>query len=259
MEDATRRPFYDEYAWAFDLIITAPLDKQCDFIVEMLSQRGVVAGARILDAGCGVGGHSIELARRSYRVTGIDLATQLIAEAQKRIVDNTLAVTFAVGNILSLEATRAYDGILCRGVLNDLLDEISRQGVFLSFARALRPGGALILDVREWEATARRKTLEPVFEKTVDTVRGQLSFRSVTRLEKKTRRLLVAEQHTLLNDSVESISTYEFMMQCWTKDELNRYLAQAGFRSIKFFGDYDRTVPLGASDRLVCVASLEGL
>ncbi|WP_237705115.1 methyltransferase domain-containing protein [Thermococcus zilligii] len=31
------------------------------------------AGAKILDVGCGVGRHSIELARRGYRVTGVDI------------------------------------------------------------------------------------------------------------------------------------------------------------------------------------------
>jgi SAM-dependent methyltransferase len=258
MENAPRRPFYDEYAWAFDLIINTPIDKQCAFVVEMLSQRGVNAGARILDAGCGIGGHSIELARLGYVVRGLDLSSQLITEAQRRISDESLPISFAVGDILSLEATHDFDAILCRGVLNDLLDEASRLKVFFSFARALRPDGVLILDVREWNETARRKTLEPVFEKTIETTRGQLSFRSRTRLEHPTRRLCVAEQHTLRKESVETVSTYEFTMQCWTQEELNRRLARAGFEAIEFFGDYDRTVQLGASDRLVCVASLEG-
>jgi SAM-dependent methyltransferase len=258
MDNRASRPFYDEYAWAFDLIIAAPIDKHCHFIDETLSQRGVDACARVLDAGCGIGGHSIELARRGYRVTGLDLSPKLIAEAQTRINDESLAVSFAVSDILSLEATHAFDAVLCRGVLNDLLDKTSRREVFFSFARALRAGGVLILDVREWEMSARGKTLEPVFEKTVETVRGQLGFRSVTRLEKETRRLLVAEQHALRNDGVETVSNYEFMMQCWTKDGLNLSLVRAGFVSIELFGDYDRMTPPGGSDRLVCVASLKG-
>ena len=259
MGNSAPRPFYDEYAWAFDLIITAPIDKQCDFVIEMFSQRGISAGARILDAGCGVGGHSIELARRGYVVRGVDLSSQLIVEAQKRVNDKSLTVSFTVGDILSLEAPREYDAILCRGVLNDLLDETSRQEVFLSFAHALRPRGVLILDVRDWDETARRKALEPVFEKTVETHRGQLSFCSQTRLDHPRRRLLVTEQHTLRTESVETISTYEFTMQCWTKEELNHYLAAAGFGLIELFGDYHRAIPFGARDRLVCVASLEGI
>lgn len=256
MEVVSSRPFYDEYAWAFDLIVGTPLARQCDFIAVEFLKRGVAKGARILDAGCGVGGHAFELARRGFSVTGVDLSPQLIAEAQRRAAEATLPVTFIVGNILDLGAAGAHDGILCRGVLNDLLDESDRRQVFFSFARALRPDGVLILDVRDWEATARRKTLQPVFEKTAETTRGQLSFRSLTRLDAQTRRLLVAEQHTLRKDGVEKISTYDFQMQCWTQGELQSYLEQAGFEAAEYFGDYDRTVQTSRSDRIVCIATL---
>ena len=67
-----------------------------------------------------------------------------------------MSVSFAVGNIMEQPAGR-YDAILCRGVLNDVVDDDSRAVVFASFARSLRPSGVLILDVREWEASAERK------------------------------------------------------------------------------------------------------
>jgi hypothetical protein len=44
-------------------------------------------------------------------------------------------------------------------------------------------------------------------------------------------------------------------MRCWTQEELQRHLMRAGFSSILFLGAYDRTVPLGASDRMVSMAS----
>lgn len=252
------RPFYDEYAWAFDLLITTPLSSQCDFIEEMLFERGVIRGARILDAGCGAGGHAIELARRGFSVTGLDMSAQLIAEAQRRISEPLLSVSFSVGDILNLASSTQYDGILCRGVLNDLLDEASREEAFHAFSRALRPGGVLILDVREWEATVDRKTREPVFEKSVHTSRGKLTFRSVTRLNHQTSRLLVHERHTLLKDNIETVSVYDFQMQCWTQSELRQRLTRAGFESINYFGAYDQARSVGASDRIVCVATRRG-
>jgi 2-polyprenyl-3-methyl-5-hydroxy-6-metoxy-1,4-benzoquinol methylase len=254
MENLTR-PFYDEYAWAYDLIITQPVVTQCDFIEDALSRRGIFDGARILDAGCAVGSHAIELARRGYVVSGIDLSPQFIAEANRRATAAGLPVSFSVGDILELSAASPYDAILCRGVLNDLLDGMSRRDVFRSFAGVLRSQGVLMLDVREWKTTAVRKTQEPVFEKVVETPLGSLIFRSVTRLEPRTRRLLVSEQHTLRNQNVETVSTYEFSMRCWTREELDEYLAQAGFETIEYFGAYEKDVAAGASDRLVSVAS----
>jgi SAM-dependent methyltransferase len=165
-------------------------------------------------------------------------------------------VSFNVGNILRLPADGNYDAVLCRGVLNDLLDGRSRETAFRSFARALRPGGAVLLDARDWEPSARRKIREPVFEKTVETERGALTFRSVTRVDPGTRRLLVEERHALREGVVESVSSYDFQMRCWTREELEARMAHAGFGEFEFFGAYDRATPVGATDRLVCAATL---
>lgn len=64
----------------------------------------------ILDIGCGTGRHAIELARRGYRVTGIDLSPSQIEQARAKIVKGGLAPDFRVGD-----------------------------------ARALRPGGKLVM------------------------------------------------------------------------------------------------------------------
>src|SRR3712207_7229747 len=48
------------------------------------------------------------------------------------------------------------DVVACRGVLNDVVDDEHRDAVLAAFARALRPGGAVVLDVRDRDGTARR-------------------------------------------------------------------------------------------------------
>ena len=156
--------------------------------------------------------------------------------------------------MLTLPAGR-FDGLLCRGVLNDLLDGRGRDAALRSFAGALRRGGAVVLDVREWEASARRKIRGPVFEKTVETARGALTFRSETRVDPGTRSLLVSERHTLKEGGVEHVAAYDFRVRCWTREELESRMARAGFEGFEFFGAYDRAAPAGASDRLVCAAA----
>ncbi|HJQ30964.1 MAG TPA: class I SAM-dependent methyltransferase [Pyrinomonadaceae bacterium] len=257
------RPFYDEYAWAYDLVIPPPTDTACDFIADTLARRGVARGSRLLDAGCGTGRYAFELARRGYAVAGVDLSPQLVAEARRRVEaareqgEPSINVSFNVGDILNLPADESYDAVLCRGVLNDLLDGRSRDAAFRSFARVLRPGGAVLLDVRDWETSARRKIREPVFEKTVETARGALTFQSVTRVDPGTRRLLVEERHTLREGGVERASCYDFQMRCWTREELEARMARAGFEAFEFFGAYERAAAAGATDRLVCAATLE--
>src|SRR4029450_1044244 len=148
----TPRPFYGEYAWAFDLLIDRPVAKECTAIARWLVERRVVPGARLLDAGCGTGRYAIELGRRGYVVEGVDQSPELIDVAKRSAIHQPGSVSFHVGALLALPDHR-YDAILCRGVLNDLLDTGSRETAFRSFAAALRPRCVLILDVREWEAT----------------------------------------------------------------------------------------------------------
>jgi SAM-dependent methyltransferase len=258
MSEAHRRPFYAEYAWAFDLLIDRPVEKECGVIAAWLVGREILPGADLLDAGCGTGRYSRELARRGYLVHGVDLSPELIDVAKGAVVrERTASVSFAVADILALSSAR-YAAIVCRGVLNDIIDDDRRDAVFAAFARALRPRGALILDVREWGASARRKTREPIFKKRVSTDRGELTFTSVTELDAERRLLLISERHELVGRADERVSDYQFVMRCWEREELGMLFVRHGFGNIQYFGAYDHGVELGATDRLVAVAQLSG-
>lgn len=251
----TPRPFYGEYAWAFDLLIDRPVAKDCTAIVGWLVERGVVPAASILDAGCGTGRYAIELGRRGYIVDGVDQSPELIAVAKRSATQQPSSVSFHIRNLLALSVAQ-YDGILCRGVLNDFVTDDARLSVLAAFASALRPAGVLILDVREWEATRDRKQREPVFRKRVMTDRGKLTFTSTTELDPEHQQLLLSETHTLVNDAGEHSSDYRFVMRCWTKTELESVFERVGFGSVVYFGAYDPAIRAGATDRLVAVAQL---
>lgn len=254
---AKRRPLYSELAWAYDRVIVGPVAARCRFWEAAAFQCGVRPGASVLDAGCGTGNYALELARRGYAVTGLDVSADLIAVARDKLEGTSLRVDFQVGDILELPSELEVDGILCRGVLNDVVSDRERRGVFHSFARVLRRPGLLVLDVREWYGTVRRKQREPLFERSVATDLGRLTFRSVTRIDHETRRLLVAERHALERDGVEVVGEYDFVMRCWTREELDRNLTGAGFCAPAYYGDYDRERPAGTTDRLVAVACLK--
>jgi len=255
MAAQSTRPFYSEYAWAFDLLIDRPVRKECAAITAWFIERGVLPGATLLDAGCGTGRYAGELARRGYAVEGVDQSSELIETARQSVGRHGNSVSFRVGDLLALPAA-SYDGILCRGVLNDVVDEDARRSVFAAFAGALRPKGVLILDVREWEATRDRKKREPVFRKRVETDRGTLTFTSITELDPDRHQLLLSETHTLVNDAGEQATDYQFVMRCWTRIELEAVLVRNGFTSVAYFGAYDPAVHAGATDRLVAVAQL---
>jgi SAM-dependent methyltransferase len=257
MSKALRRPFYAEFAWAFDLLIDRPVRKESAVIAAWLREHGTFPGAEILDAGCGTGRYSTELARLGYIVHGIDLSPELVEIAKQSIREPRGFLSFAVGDILVVPRNR-YAGILCRGVLNDIIENRQRDSVFAAFSQALRPNGVLILDVREWGASAERKAREPLFRKRVSTGRGELTFTSVTSIDVESRRLLIAERHALVHHGRARVSDYQFVMRCWERDELGAALARYGFGNIRYFGAYDPSIGVGATDRLVAVAQIAG-
>jgi 2-polyprenyl-3-methyl-5-hydroxy-6-metoxy-1,4-benzoquinol methylase len=113
----SERPYYHEFAWAYDLLQTDPVAPRVDFIEGALSKRGIRAGSLILDAGCGTGRYAIELTRRGYHVWGVDRSKELLAIAQNRALHAAVQVEFLIADLLAVTFTRLFDAVLCRGVL----------------------------------------------------------------------------------------------------------------------------------------------
>jgi hypothetical protein len=51
----SERPYYHDFAWAYDLLQTDPIAPRVDFIEGVLRAQGIHADSAILDGGCGTG------------------------------------------------------------------------------------------------------------------------------------------------------------------------------------------------------------
>jgi len=104
----------------------------------------VVGGRGTLDAldvGCGTGFLSLELAGRGHRVTGIDFAPQMLAEARKKAMAQGVAVRFEEGDAEQLPfAEGSFDLVMTRHVLWTLPHP---EAAIDEWIRVLRPGGRL--------------------------------------------------------------------------------------------------------------------
>lgn len=114
-------------------------------IERLVTVVGAEPGATFLDAGCGTGFNAVRLARRGFRVHGVDFAPPVLAEARGNVaraeVDERVSLSQA--NVLALPFDdRSFRYVLCWGVLMHI-PEVERA--IAELARVLAPGGRLIV------------------------------------------------------------------------------------------------------------------
>lgn len=90
------KPWYEElfenYAETYDREeFTRGTIGECDFIEKEIHYDKT---KKILDIGCGTGRHSVELSKRGYSVTGIDLSETQLRRARQKAAMQSLAVIF---------------------------------------------------------------------------------------------------------------------------------------------------------------------
>lgn len=87
---------------------------ECDFIEKEL---GFDKSLKILDVGCGTGRHSIELTKRGYAVTGIDLSESQLKRAKDKANSENLIIDFQQQDARNLTFNHEFDVaiMLCEG------------------------------------------------------------------------------------------------------------------------------------------------
>ncbi len=100
----------------------------------------------ILDIGCGTGRHAIELARRGYSVTGIDLSAAQLERARQKAKEAGVRVEFLQLNACSLPFKNEFDFaiMLCEGGFSLQETDALNFGILEGAERALRSPGKLI-------------------------------------------------------------------------------------------------------------------
>ncbi|MGZ4864127.1 MAG: methyltransferase domain-containing protein [Halobacteriota archaeon] len=117
---------------------------EVDFIEEEL---GFSRSSTILDIGCGTGRHAIELAKRGYTVTAVDLSTSQLDRAREKAIAANVTVQFVEADARHLNYSGQFDAVIivCEGAFPLMeTDEMNFEILKNAFC-ALRQGGVFIL------------------------------------------------------------------------------------------------------------------
>ena len=145
---------YDLFADDFDHA------KWAEYYRALLRRAGVEPQS-LVDAGCGTGRMTVELAREGARVVGVDISEGMLRVAAERLRREGVRAQLAHEDMCRLRVPRPVDAVICAcdGV-NYLLSAERVRAFFRAAHAAIRPGGALAFDVSsryKLETVARRR------------------------------------------------------------------------------------------------------
>ena len=140
---------------------------EVDFLIEELD---LPPGGSVLDVGCGTGRHSVELARRGYAVTGLDLSKEMLARAKAAADAAGVHVQWIQSDATQFSLTEQHDAAigLCEGslgLLSQTDDPIEQPlSILRNISRSLKPQARAMLTVLNAARMLRRHTDEDVAE-----------------------------------------------------------------------------------------------
>jgi SAM-dependent methyltransferase len=235
--------FWSElYEYTFSEWVFEAVEEGANHILELTG----VTGGDVLDLCCGPGRYSVELARRGFRVTGVDLSPFLLEKARARGREAGVEVEWVRSDMREFERPAAFD--LALNVYTSFgyfLDDGDNRRVLEHVCRSLRPGGALFIEMMGKEVLAR------VFQ---DTGSRELDDGSVLFERRKVvdswRRC--RNEWTLIKNG--KITRFQFEHWLYSAREFEELLRSAGFTQVQLYGTYGGDEYGTAAKRLIAVA-----
>ena len=193
----------------------------------MLDSLELPAGSNILDLACGAGVHAVEIASRGYQVVGVDQSPVMLKLARGYNESRSQNVSFIESDMRKLNLEGVCDGIVCWSASFGYFDDATNEDVLRRLARALRPGGRLLLDVPNRDHIAAKSPSMAWFEK-----RGAVCM-DETRFDFKTSRLM-AKRMVMFDDGRSRELAYD--MRLYALHEAQQLLQRTGFRLLEVSG-----------------------
>jgi len=193
-------------------------------------------GGRVLDACCGPGRHSLELASRGYRVTGIDLTPAYLEAARESAAAWGVELELLRADLRGFERPAAFDLALnlytSFGYFEDPADDLA---ALRALRACLKPGGALLLETTGKETAARDFTEGEWFERGGATVLTEYSV--VGDWEGlRNRWILVRGREGGAEGELEKVDR-SFVLRLYSAAELRAALLGAGFDTVRIYGN----------------------
>ena len=208
---------------------------EADGVIELVKPGPEAA---VLDLGCGPGRITLELARRGFRMTGVDRTARYLATARKGAEEEGLDVELVQGDMREFVRREAFDAVISLfttfGYFEDPADD---RRVVENVYKSLKPGGVFLIDMHGKETLSRIFQERTFNRPSPDVI--MLEERRVTRnwswMESRWILIKDGERH-------ETLVSHRL----YAATEIAAMLEAAGFAGVDVYGNlqggpYDQT------------------
>ncbi len=212
---------FDDARWA-----EAP-----DVAEYVMKLAGLSAGDSVLDAGCGLGRISVELALLGLDVTGVDIIQAELDAAKESAEAENVPLNLINADLRNFSSDKKFDCAVNLYTSFGYCDTIEEDMMILkNIAGALRQGGTFILECTSRESAVMYFTPGEDFDRAgwhVHTEFGVVGAWEGLR-----------SKWVLTDDKGKKIE-HEFVQRLYSASDLCQRLLECGFSSAKAYGDFD--------------------
>jgi len=134
----------------------------------LLDELKLPPQSSILDIGCGTGRHAVELARRGYQITGVDISSRMLAEGEKTAREAGIRINWIHSDATSFTSNDFFDAAICIcegafGLLGTADDPIGHDlDILRNVYTVLKPKAQLFLTMLNGYRMARKHSQKEV-------------------------------------------------------------------------------------------------
>ncbi|MFE9747123.1 class I SAM-dependent methyltransferase [Saccharothrix saharensis] len=214
---------------------------EIDFVERRL---GLAPRSLVLDVPCGSGRHSLELARRGHRVTGVDLSAEAIGHARRAAAG--LDVDFVRADMRDVPRDGGFDAAVCLGNSFGYLELDGLREFVAALGAAVRPGGGLVVDF-----AAAAESVLPGYRAEPRTMRtGDITVLATGEYDVIGSRMFSRYRFTRGDEELDVTAIHHV----YTVAQIVELLSRHGFGDVELFGGTDGEPFAVGGGRLLLVA-----
>jgi SAM-dependent methyltransferase len=217
--------FTDEYFRTLPMSFHKQTRREAQFILNSLN---VGDGGRILDLCCGFGRHTIEMAKRNYKMVGLDLSLSLLQKALNEAQRRKLSIKFIHGDVRELNFNGIFDAAFCYHTSFGYFDDKTNFKVLCGVFQALKPGGRFLLEVINRDFIVQQLPNRKWWEGSECLFLEEVSFNYKTSV--------LHNKRTFIYDDNRPPWEQYIYIRLYSLHELQSLLQLAGFKILKVSG-----------------------